>query len=617
MQLLDFDMKDIKLKQTSEKKRFTTNEESFDKYSEHINLILKKLSIEDTNNKLVKIFADLLFLYNNLYIKLFPLSSLYSNKKLNWIILKRLVIPYLALRFATLDSDYGTRIDKNLSGGRFWYLPDVTEYNKLKLPMEYLINWWKDLYGKSLDKLCIELDKKNLNESRPNESKNTIKQWEKGTLPDRKSIEEHFSIELNYNGVFSPNEKDKINQKFQSAIEFITNEKKISIEDLKHEIPYNSLVDKIFTTKENITKTEKLNFITFIKERWSIPSCDKLIKVFFIGRSIQDLYKRLLRYFSFKNIPDIEENKLMQLVHHYQFLYNKQIERTAYAKRYNKDEDAFGYEYEYLGIFLAPLDKIIETLYSDITVEFSNPNFNVSELEDIYQIKFILFGQNEDERIKNCLSKLQQHIEYFHERFDNIDDKLKQYENLSRSKKLQTIQNEESFECLYNLFQININLDYELSEKIVFQMSKIADNEDNKQISISSHLTLYTNIFLKENANKYYEAKHLCEIYKQVLRNSNRYEIKENEYLLYKAFFHLKAKEFDKSLIYWDEYYEKYIKNQKKLEETIFLIKIAAYCAYKTCNEKLLNKYNNYFIKIGLLKFDSPKSLDFPICFYN
>jgi hypothetical protein len=617
MQLLDFDMKEIKLKQSSEKKRFSTNEESFDKYSEHINLIFKKLSIEDKNSELVNIFTDLLFLYNNLYVKLFPLSSSYSDKKLNWIILKRLVIPYLALRFATLDSDYGTRIDKNLSGGRFWYLPNVTEYNKLKLPMEYLMNWWIDLYGKSLDKLCIELDEKSLNEERPIESKNTIKQWRKGALPDKKSIEEYCSIELNYYGVFIPNEKDKINQKFQSAIEFVTNKKKISIENLKHEIPYSSLVDKIFITKENITKEEKLNFITFIKERWAIPSCDKLIKVFFIGRSIQDLYKRLVKYFDFKNVADIEDNKLVQLVHHYQFLYNRQIERISHVKRYNEAEDVFGYEYEYLGVFNAPFEKIIETLYSDITVEFSNPNYNVSELEDIYQSKFILFGQNKDERIKNCILELQKHIEYFHEKFDDVDDKLKQYQKMSRNEKLEIIKNEKSFECLYNLFFCYVNTDYELAKTITVQMSKVANTEDNKQISMSCYLTLYTNIFVSENKHKYLESKHLCDMYKKMLIDSNRYEIKENEYLMCKASFHLKAKEFDKSLIYWDEYYEKYVKNQKKLDKSIALIKIAAYCAYETGNTKLLNKYNNYFVKIGLPEFKSPESLGFPICFYN
>ena len=617
MQLLDFDMKEIKLKQSSEKNRFFTKEESFDKYSEHINLIFKKLSIEDKNSKLVNIFTDLLFLYNNLYIKLFPLSSQYSDKKLNWIILKRLVIPYLASRFATLDSDYENRIDKNLSGGKFWYLPDVTEYNKLKLPIEYLINWWIDLYGKSLDKLCIELDEKNPNENRSNESINTIKQWRKGTLPDKKSLEEHCSIELNYHGVFIPNEIDTINQKFQNAIEFIKNKKKISIKNLKHEIPYSSLVDKIFTSKENITEEEKLNFITFIKERWAIPSCDKLIKVFFIGRSVQDLYKRLIKYFIFENVADIEKNKLVQLVHHYQFLYNRQIERKSYAKKYNEKEDVFGYEYEYLGVFNAPFEKIIETLYSDITVEFSNPEFQIFELEDIYQSKFILFGQNRDKRIKDCMFELQKHIEYFHKKFDDIDYKLKEYQNLPRSKQLENIKNEKSFECLCNLFQINVNHDYELAETITLQMSKIAINEDNKQISISSYLTLYTNVFISGNANKYQETKHLCDIYKQMILNSNRYEVKENEYLMCKASFHFKAKEFDKSLIYWDEYYEKYIKNQKKLYETIFLIKLATYCAYETGNIKLLNKYNNYFAKIGLPEFKSPESLGFTIYFYN
>ncbi len=520
------------------------------------------------------------------------------------------------MRFATLDSDYDTRIDKNLSGGKFWYLPDVTKYDKLKLPMEYLINWWIDLYGKSLDKLCIELDEKNFNENRPIESKNTIKQWGKDTLPDRKSIEEYCSIELNYHGVFIPNEKDTINQKFQNAIEFIKNKKKISIENLKHEIPYSSLVDKIFTSKENITEEEKLNFITFIKERWAVPSGDKLIKVFFIGRSIQDLYKRLLKYFNFNNVADIEDNKLLQLVHHYQFIYNRQIERTSHAKRYN-EEDVFGYKYEYLTVFDAP-EKIIETLFSDITIEFSNPSYNIDELEDIYQTKFILFGQNKDKRIRDCISEMNKHIEYFHKKFDDIDYKLKEYQNMSRSKKIaEDIKNEKSFECLCNLFQIYVNRDYKLAETITLQMSKIANNEDNKLISISSYLTLYTNVFISGNANKYQETKHLCDIYKQMLIKSNIYELKENEYLICKALFHLKAKEFDKSLIYGDEYYEKYIKNQKKIKETIDLIKIFAYSAYETGNIKLLNKYNNYFAKIGLSEFKSPESLIFQIYFYN
>lgn len=619
MQLLDFDMKDIKLKQSSEKKRFINEEESFDKYHEHINLIFEKLNIEDKNQELVKIFTDLLFLYNNLYIKLFPLSYPHSEKKLNWIILKRLVIPYLALRFGTLDSDYENRIDKNLSGGRFWYLPDVTEYNKLKLPMEYLMNWWKDLYGKSLDSLCNELDEKNTNEDKPIESKNTIKQWEKKSLPDKGSIEEYCSIELNYEGVFIPDEKDKINQKFQDALDFITKKKKISIENLKHEIPYNSLVDKIFITKEDISKDEKLNFITFIKERWTIPSRDKLIKVFFIGRSIQDLYKRLGKYFNFKNTADIEENKLLQLVHHYQFLYNIQIQRKAYSQKYNRKDDILGYEYEYLGVFLAPLNKIIETLYSDITVEFSNKNMNnkFELLEDIYQVKFILFGQNEDKRINNCKSELENHMKYFHEKFDNVDEKLKQYKRMSRNEKLESIKNEEIFECLYNLFPEYVNSDYQLAKTIASQMAKIANNEDNKQTSISFLLSLYTNISISDNVDKYTESKHLCNMYEQMLKKSNRFEIKEDEYLMTKAFLHFKAKEFTESFIYWNIYYDKYIKNQKKIDEFIIIVQLCAYTAKVVGDKKRTKEYNSFLNKKGLPKIGNIKSLLMPVYFYN
>lgn len=614
MQLLDIDMKDIKLKQSSEKKRFITQEESYIKYSDHMTLILKKLNIDKQNNELIKIFTDLLFLYNNLYVKLFPLSSKYTDKKLNWIILKRLVVPFLALRFANLDCDYGSRIDKNLSGGRFWYLPDVTQYNKLKLPMEYLMNWWLDLYGKNIDSLCTELDEKNNNDNKAIESKNTIKQWFQKSIPDRKSIEKYCSIQLEYKGVFIVNINDNIEDKFLSAIEFVRNKKKISVENLKHEIPYNSLVDEIFIENKSISNEEKDNFVTFIKERWQKPSSDKLIKSFFIGRSIQDLYKRVIKYFNFKDSSDIEDNKIVQIIHHYQLLYNEQIKRNVY----NKKDDTFSYEYEYLDLFSSSLDDLLKTLYGDITIECENPNFEYTKLEDIYQVKFILFGQNQDERLEKSIIEMKNHAEYFHKEYDDIDEKLKIYKKMPKNEKLIKISTEKNFQCLVNLFnEYFSDIDYSISEKCVLQMSKISNTQDEKQISMSTYLTLYTNLVMTNNCDKYTESKHLCDIYKQMLDKSERYEMKENEYLMAKASFHFKAKEFDTSLIYWDEYYNKYIKNQKKLDETIYLIKLSAYCAYITNNKKLLKEYNNYLIKIGLPEFNNLKSLEIPIYFYN
>ena len=121
MQLLDIDLQDIKLKQTREKQRFITQEESNEKYQEHLELIFDALNLDKKNKELFVILQDLLFIYNSIYQKLSSYVTKNNIKKINWILLKRLVVPFLAYRFANLDEDYNKRIDKNMPGGIFWY----------------------------------------------------------------------------------------------------------------------------------------------------------------------------------------------------------------------------------------------------------------------------------------------------------------------------------------------------------------------------------------------------------------------------------------------------------------------------------------------------------------
>ena len=118
MQILDFDMKDVKLKQTLEKRRFYTHEMKEQKYREHLALIFEKLNIDTQNEKLIDIFIDLINLYLPIYNKINLTRFIATQEKINWVILKRLVIPYLAKRFSSLDYDYNLRIDKGLSGGK-------------------------------------------------------------------------------------------------------------------------------------------------------------------------------------------------------------------------------------------------------------------------------------------------------------------------------------------------------------------------------------------------------------------------------------------------------------------------------------------------------------------
>ncbi|MFW3371485.1 hypothetical protein ACN9J5_01585 [Aliarcobacter butzleri] len=617
IQILDFDMKDVKLKQTLEKRRFYTHEVKDKKYKELISLIFDKLNIDTQNEKLVDIFIDLINLYLPIYNKINLTRFIATQEKINWVILKRLVIPYLAKRFSSLDYDYNLRIDKGLSGGKFWYFPDITEYSNVKLPMEYVMNWWLDLYGKSLDSLCDEIDD-NPNENKPEKgSKNTIKQWIKKSLPDRNSIEQYCSIPLSYKGIFEVDENDSIDIQFKKACDFIINVKKLSIDNLKHEIPYHSLVDKIFIEKKSISDSNKKEFVKLIKERWAKPTAEKLINNFIIARSSQTIYKELLKYFSFKDSNDIEENKLLQLVYLYSFIYNENLQRELYQTEKYDILDIVELNYEYLDCFNNDFDGIIETISNDINIELSNQKYSKDYLEDIYQVKVIVYSKNDIfDKSKIAFEELEEHQKFFHEKFDNIEQRLEDYFSLkNENDKIDFIESVDDFELLLNINEREIfNINYNLAEKCLFKMQKISNSTYYEIQVLSNLLGLYVLPFFEENIIKYEEANILIDKYEELIKNSPEHNI---QLLEYKIYFCIKSKQFDKALKESKEYFNGYIKNEKKNEDKKATLFMCAYSAYIKKDKALLKEINKILKKSYNLFFENSKSIPFKIFFYK
>ncbi len=610
-------MKDVKLKQTLEKRRFYTHEVKDKKYKELISLIFDKLNIDTQNEKLVDIFIDLINLYLPIYNKINLTRFIATQEKINWVILKRLVIPYLAKRFSSLDYDYNLRIDKGLSGGKFWYFPDITEYSNVKLPMEYVMNWWLDLYGKSLDSLCDEIDD-NPNENKPEKgSKNTIKQWIKKSLPDRNSIEQYSSIPLSYKGIFEVDENDSIDIQFKKACDFIINVKKLSIDNLKHEIPYHSLVDKIFIEKKSISDSNKKEFVKLIKERWAKPTAEKLINNFIIARSSQNIYKELLKYFSFKDSNDIEVNKLLQLVYLYSFIYNENLQRELYQTEKYDILDIVELNYEYLDCFNNDFDGIIETISNDINIELSNQKYSKDYLEDIYQVKVIVYSKNDIfDKLKIAFEELEEHQKFFHEKFDNIEQRLEDYFSLkNENDKIDFIESVDDFELLLNINEREIfNINYNLAEKCLFKMQKISNSTYYEIQVLSNLLGLYVLPFFEENIIKYEEANILIDKYEELIKNSPEHNI---QLLEYKIYFCIKSKQFDKALKESKEYFNGYIKNEKKNEDKKATLFMCAYSAYIKKDNGLLKEINKILKKSYNLFFENSKSIPFKIFFYK
>lgn len=611
-ELLGYTNNNIRLK-PSQKDRIIKNENKYKTQQEKINHLFSLIKFNTLEEK--NIFEDLLSIYSNLTLKFEPFINTKNEKKFHWIILKRLVIPFLAYKLANLKNENKLSFDKNMSGGLFGFLPDIRDLNNIKMPLFYLKSWLKDLYGNSYNQLYIEIDEKAFNKDRDNNnfsSANTIKDWgkklngRKYKLPDRSTIIKYFNIDLDYSGIFIVDENKSIDENLQKVKSFLK-KKKRNINDLIHEIPNETLVKKVYENTEDISNQEKLIFIQMIKARWSKPSKKELITKFMIARAIQGFYERIIEYFDFNEYSnDIEENKALQLIYLFMYLYNIQNSRNQKNKLNNFEEKlAFEFQaYDFDDIY----GSYFDSLYKDINIELTNPNKKTNEYEDIYLIKYVRFLITLDDRMEKSKKELNEWDNYFFHKFDRIENILSIYETFDRKKLIENLKNETDLLLLVNLIS-KFNTDISIIEEILSQMGKIAKTEFEKQIYLSQIITFYTDPYIEYNKIKRNEAKKLINEYKNI---SN-----ENGFLICAhAYYHLKSKEYKKATEYFYEYFQRYIKNNKKLDGHIEILELASFSAIKSMSNDYLKTYNNFLTKIGHKKFENENSLKNQINYY-
>ena len=616
-QIFDVDMKTINLKQSSQKERFKTQEESSKKFQEHLYLLYKELNFYEANPELLDIFEDLLYLYKEIEIKLLYRLDKQYEKKLNWILLKRLVVPYLAYRFANLDTNYDNRIDKNMPGGDFWYLPDLPKSNKIKMPVEKLMQWWLDLYGKGLDLLCNEIDDASL-ENQAFESKNTLNPWlHKGILPDRKTLELYLNKNIIYTGIFEKNLKNKISLEFERAKKFVK-DKGLTTKELKDEIPEYSLINKIFETKNSILKREKIYFIQLISERWVEPNKESLISKFLIARAVQDAYNKFIKYFDIpKESMDIEENKVLQFNYQYRILYNIGIDQNNNPSLLQEVDKNIAYEY--LNPFYGnSFERIIRIISFDINQEIENNLVSKYELEDMYKINILFAIENENEELfKKSVIKSEAFENYFHHEPDNYEAQVEEYKSLNNQEFTSRLEAENDFKLLYFLFNSYEENSYIKEEKICFQMSKVAKNRSDELQVLYCFIRKYTDIVITENLDKEIMAKRYIKRYLKLLNEDKEIKDRQSDILYFQIAFYLKSKDFEKSLTLCNEYFNIFINKQKKEDVHLAIIYLCAYCAYTCKNNKELKKYNKFLKKHYSSEFENRNSLPFIIYFYK
>jgi len=267
----------------------------------------------------------------------------------------------------------------------------------------------------------------------------------------------------------------------------------------------------------------------------------------------------------------------VDLANQYQILYNIQAKR---CNEKNNNFDTLDIGYEMVAPFYSKnIDDVIATIFGDITIEFSNPNIKEMILEDIYSIKVMLFMEHQDKRLHKSLSELELFNKYFHKNFNNIDQEFKLYYNLNDSDFFLRLNNEKNFYVLQNIYQKYID-NYSKLSRICLKMAEVANTNDEKQMALSYLLVINTMPNFEENNKKYIETQHLLSIYEKILVQNQKFDIKEDEFLMLKANFYLKANDFESSLYFFNKYFDKYISNQKKEEQYIPLVYYTAYCSY-------------------------------------
>lgn len=625
--LLDIE-KEVGLGRSNLKKLFENKESEIKTYLKKLGNILKKLNY--INDDIEEIFIDLILIYKHISPKLE--GAKLNKKKINWILLKRLVVPYLAYRMSMLNYNYNNRIDKNLPFNiRFWFLPNLEDPKNIKTPVDNVLKWWKDLYGKGIQALFNEIDEKLSNEVI---SSNTIKPWfYDGTVPEIKSIQKYCSLELDYKGIYTKdNEEDSLDIRFENAKKFLKEEKQLDSKSLGKEIVCNGLLDA-----DNISEKDKEKFIEQVKNRWAKPSKETVVNTFTIAIAIQKLLFKNTKnsqcisdYFEFdKDSTDIVENKIYQLVHLFSYLHilqwHRNVENDITIEFFSKHSEQLkeklksitGIEEqkklkdviflseiklgkEYLDPFYQDnINDISESISKNIIHELRNSQLSENELEDIYPLKCMLYFEESHKDLEKVKAEYINHYNYLFKFKEYMNKKVNKYLTLSDNEFYIALTLEQDYRILPDLYKKLFGENFNKCEAICYKRNDYVKNNIDKLALLESFLSLYTAINIEGTVNRAELAETKLEEYEKLIFNNSEYFNQcENDYLIARGNYYLKSKDFSQALITYDKYFEKNIVNKNKTDINHMSIMLSLYSAFKEENSILLDKYNVALTKI-------------------
>ncbi|HIF9328911.1 TPA: ankyrin repeat domain-containing protein [Photobacterium damselae] len=423
-------------------------------------------------------------------------SSKASQRKIVWHYLARVIIPALARHsvFWQIES----KMDAGMPGGRFWYLPAVDstiEPKQLLLPIPQVLSWLIDLIQDTHESIASNLEKDlKIHDGHGTVLKNLYNWKNAKSTPEVSSINNLFPDEVNiqFYGCFDPDEKSS---QFEQALGFIE-KKGLSYDDLQHEIDINCK-DLRRILRSECSAAEQQDFVRKLKVRYQAPSSKVIRMRLLIARAIQEGYQQLVKFLTPKVDKlsfDLNENKTLQLVELYNYVYNltfyAHIQKGflgQYAEnKYFEEQLPSFFRYDLLRLFTS--DNEHDIPWS--TLDRINSIFSRFGEEDILDNIFPT-SENESKKMHELITEEGDCSNNYLMRRDILINKLKQ--NKAPFKQLQSI---DDFEVVYGarIIQVNQysnpNIGDMIVERLKFLEATPAESMKRILFELETHLLL-------------------------------------------------------------------------------------------------------------------------------
>ncbi len=336
--------------QTNKKQKFATGEASLEKHfemgQEVVADIFDALELDTAaRGSATRNFQAFANAYKALELDTWTFDA--DQRQVLWMLLGYFYIPGLARHIAWWTTD--CRMDRNMPGGRFWYLPEPLEQGgeaSLYLPVAQVVDWLLDLLGIPLEKFADQ--RWDATNGGHEGLRRTLYGWRKDTTPEWSTLKKYFSdkAKLEFKGAFSVAEQATPEEKFAAALAFVSS-KQLTAERLRDEIPMTALGRLEAVLQGQASAEEQEYFVDLLADRYAPPIPHTIRQYLRIARAAQDGYVRLIEILCpgvERTCADQKQNKLLQAFNLYKFVYNLTVDAWRHHGGDGADVEATWFE---------------------------------------------------------------------------------------------------------------------------------------------------------------------------------------------------------------------------------------------------------------------------------